>query len=142
MEKIVSLFIMMVGSFLFARATGQWGERIIIGDDTLGMLACPIEVDSVLSVKVNKRLSASFNTACWRGYQGVWRLENDTLYLDKIVDCCSFFGNKRVEINTKVFLILMNAEDELLPCGIVVSSGWSKGNVFYMNILVLHERMN
>ena len=66
-------------------ATGQIGERIIIGQDTLEMLACPLETDSLLSRQVQERLSGKgVNTGLWRGYVGLWRLENGSLYLEKI----------------------------------------------------------
>lgn len=39
-----------------AKATGQIAERIIIGRDTLGMLACPIDTDTVLRGKVSQRI--------------------------------------------------------------------------------------
>lgn len=65
-------------------ATGQIGERIIIGQDTLEMLACPVETDGLLSRQVQERLSGKgVNTGLWRGYVGLWRLENGNLYLEK-----------------------------------------------------------
>ena len=68
-----------------AKATGQAAEIIIIGQDTLAMLACPLGQDSLLSVQVEERLSKeSMSTGLWRGYIGFWRLENGKLYLEKI----------------------------------------------------------
>ena len=70
-----------------AKATGQAAEIIIIGQDTLAMLACPLGQDSLLSVQVEERLSKeSMSTGLWRGYIGFWRLENSKLYLEKITE--------------------------------------------------------
>ena len=70
-----------------AKATGQAAEIIIIGQDTLAMLACPLGQDSLLSVQVEERLSKeSMSTGLWRGYIGFWRLENGKLYLEKITE--------------------------------------------------------
>lgn len=77
-------------------------ERVIVGKDTLMLFAYPIEVDSVLSAKVHERLSGAYSTGCRRGYRGVWRLENDTLFLEKIVDYYSLSrpGEKGVLVDT------------------------------------------
>ena len=49
-------------------ATGQIGEKIIIGRDTLWMLSCPLKADTTLSRKVSERLDPEVMcTALWRG---------------------------------------------------------------------------
>ena len=86
MKKLVLLFVLYISCIRFAGATGQAGEVIIIGQDTLQLLSCPIEVDSVLSLKVSTCADrCGSSTGCWRGYIGWWRLENGTLYLEKLV---------------------------------------------------------
>ena len=66
-------------------ATGQIGEKIIIGRDTLWMLSCPLKADTTLSRKVSERLDPEVMcTALWRGYIGTWRVENGILYLEEI----------------------------------------------------------
>ena len=68
-----------------AKATGQFAERIIIGQDTLGMLSCPINADTVLRRKVSQRIErAGMVTGLWRKYIGTWRLEAGLLYLEKL----------------------------------------------------------
>lgn len=86
--------ILLFAIFLYAcaqmqvRATGQSGELLVIGKDTLQMLTCPIEADSVLRSEVQQRRAEGLNTGCWRGYIGIWRLEANRLYLEKILDRC------------------------------------------------------
>ena len=102
MKKIVLLFIFSLSCFRFVGATGQCGEVIIIGRDTLQLLACPIGMDSVLSGMVNERTDKDgFCTGCWRGYVGWWRLENNTLYLEKLVDYHRSSEDKEVCIDTE-----------------------------------------
>lgn len=53
--KILTLVIIFLCWFAGSvMATGQAAERIIIGSDTLAMLACPLEQDSILSGQVQK----------------------------------------------------------------------------------------
>ena len=102
MKKIVLLFVFSLYCIRFVGATGQCGEVIIIGRDTLELLTCPIEMDSVLSSKVNERIDKQgFCTGCWRGYVGWWRLENNTLYLEKLFDYHRSSEDREVCINTK-----------------------------------------
>ena len=78
------------------KATGQSGEKIIIGRDTLWMLSCPLKADTTLSGKVRKRLDPEVMcTALWRGYIGTWRLENETLYLEEI----KLFNGTRINLD-------------------------------------------
>jgi hypothetical protein len=71
--------------------TGQAGDRIIIGKDTLELLATPL--DKILS---ERNISAAdiwstknfdWSTACWNGYIAMWKLENNRLYLEEIGPC-------------------------------------------------------
>lgn len=69
------------------KATGQAGELIIIGRDTLQMLSSPLERDSILARKVQeRRTNKGFSTGLWRGYIGLWRLEEGKLYLEKLLE--------------------------------------------------------
>lgn len=90
--KLLLVILLCCCSTSGLRATGQIGERIIIGKDTLDMLTCPIEVDSILSGLVCKRLPGFVSTGCWRGYQGLWRIDDGKLVLDKIVDIRSCYS--------------------------------------------------
>lgn len=85
--KLLLIVLLCCCNTLMLRATGQAGDRIVIGKDTLDLLTCPIEVDSVLRNQVSARLSHdTFNTGCWRGYRALWRIDGSELVLDKIVD--------------------------------------------------------
>ena len=102
MKKLILFFVLYISCTRFVGATGQMGEVIIIGQDTLGLLSCPIEVDAGLSRKVSDCTDAlACSTACWRGYIGWWRLENGTLYLEKIVAESRDSLGREILIDTK-----------------------------------------
>lgn len=85
------LFLLLTVCFcsfsVSVKATGQAGELIIIGRDTLQMLSSPLERDSILARKVQeRRTNKGFSTGLWRGYIGLWRLEEGKLYLEKLLE--------------------------------------------------------
>ncbi len=87
MKKHLLLFVLFccISSLAEIKATGQEGDRLIINKDTLQLLDCPIEYDSLLRTKVSQRLlRKSASTGCWRGYVATWRIENKKLYLVSI----------------------------------------------------------
>ena len=92
----IVVFLVLCSLSTLVQATGQIGEKIIIGRDTLWMLSCPLKADTTLSRKVSERLDPKVMcTALWRGYIGTWRLENETLYLEAI----HLFNGKRVNLD-------------------------------------------
>lgn len=83
-RKLFLLHLLCFCCLLSAQATGQISDLIIIGKDTFMLQTCPIEHDSILSKQVSERLSQEdFCTACWRGYQATWQIEDDKLILKK-----------------------------------------------------------
>ena len=93
-RKLFLLHLLCFCCLLSAQATGQIPDLIIIGKDTLMLQTCPIEHDSILSKQVSKRLSNENScTACWRGYQALWQIEDDKLILKRIEDSKSLFAH-------------------------------------------------
>ena len=91
MRKHTFLFIIFlyVGTCIQVKATDQRGEYLVIGKDTLEMLTWPLGDSETLSKQIKNCISKrSFSTDCGRGYVGIWRLEADRLYLEKIIDHC------------------------------------------------------
>lgn len=56
-RKLLLFHLLSFCCLLSANATGQIPDLIIIGKDTLMLLECPIEHDSILSRRVSERLS-------------------------------------------------------------------------------------
>ena len=91
MKKVLFVILNLFVALFVCRATGQMGDRMIIGRDTFELLTLPLEEDSVLSSLVRQRLSGLWSTGCWRGYQGEWELADGVLYLNKLVDYESLY---------------------------------------------------
>lgn len=71
-----------------AGATVQMTEKILVGGETMRLFAQPLEkADSAVLARFGEWLRENhvpWNTACWRGYIGVWRLEKGMLWLDRV----------------------------------------------------------
>ena len=87
MKRYVLLFALFccISSLVEIKATAQQGDRLIINKDTLQLLDCPIEYDTLLGSKVRQRLlKKSLSTGCWRRYVATWRILDNKLYLEAI----------------------------------------------------------
>ncbi|GAB1454168.1 hypothetical protein MASR2M47_42240 [Draconibacterium sp.] len=85
---IISIFIFLISAKSFA--TGQAGDRIILGKDTLQLLNAPFElILQQRNIGPNDLWGEKFdyNTACWRAYIATWKIENQKLYLIEIAPC-------------------------------------------------------
>lgn len=83
------LFVMLISRFTVL-GTAQVPDLLIYNGDTLQLMANPLEDYYNES---NMRPSSfgihhCTSTACWRGYQATWLIENNILYLVKIGNCC------------------------------------------------------
>ncbi len=97
-NKILVIIILFFNSdSIFG--TAQIPDFLIVNSDTTSLHANPLE----LLYNENTRPKSFFDkepcglTSCWRGYYAYWQLENNKLYLIKIVDCC----DEKVTANLK-----------------------------------------
>ena len=100
MKFILQLLILI--SFVEIKATEQVKEVLIIGKDTTYTDSQPLELYLQKNQNVKKvieNLVGCMSTDCWRNYIGTWKVENDSLYLIKLQDCCDY---KSIELQ-KVF---------------------------------------
>lgn len=82
----IILFLLICNLKVFA--TAQVPDLMVIGKDTFLMHTNPLEIylDSIGNRDFPDFVGGG-STACWRGYQAVWRVENDSMFLDKIQSC-------------------------------------------------------
>ena len=81
----------MMTGFVCVLGTPQIPDRLIHKGDTLAaFLHLPNEFykTDTLAVDLFGGKEACLTTACWRGYQAEWRIEEDQLYLIGIYSCC------------------------------------------------------
>jgi hypothetical protein len=82
-----TVLLLICGVHSPLHATGQVGDILVIGKDTLQIMDEVIEHDHTLAKRVKERnTDNAWNTSCWRGYVAIFRLEDNTLYLEKIRD--------------------------------------------------------
>lgn len=90
MVRALFLLSMVMSALLPFRvlATGQAAERVIVGCDTMWLFALPLETaDSTVLARLGfrlKEIDAPWDTACWRAYIGVWRLDKGMLWLERV----------------------------------------------------------
>ncbi len=82
----IILFLLIFNLKVFA--TAQVPDLMVIGKDTFLMHTNPLEIylDSIGN-RDFPDFKGGGSTACWRGYQAVWRVENDSMFLVKIQSC-------------------------------------------------------
>jgi hypothetical protein len=83
MMKIL-LFILLLSYHLFIYATEQTPDILVIGNDTIYLKSFPLDDLNFSHRPFGEEL---INTGCWRGYQAVWMIENDSLFLKEIRPC-------------------------------------------------------
>lgn len=77
-------------------ATEQFPDLLFIEEDTVYIKDFPLE-QLMFEYKVTDMFDTeSLSTGCWRGYRAHWRIENDSLFLEKIVGC--FDENKSIDM--------------------------------------------
>ncbi|NDV64165.1 hypothetical protein [Bacteroides sp. 224] len=84
MKIILFLFAIIMAETLFA--TPQYGDKLIIGKDTVWIYSYPLEkyFKEKGSRTIGKIEMKVFCTALWRGYVATWKLENNRLFLVKV----------------------------------------------------------
>ena len=95
---IIIQFLLIINLKLFA--TAQVPDLMVIGRDTFLMHTNPLEIylDSV-GIRDFPDFIGGGSTACWRGYKAIWRIENDSMFLEKIQSCHKREGD--VDANLK-----------------------------------------
>jgi hypothetical protein len=100
-------------------ATGQGGELVIYKGDTLTMLSEPLETylrNNEPRQKFHPFLENGCSTALWRGYVGLWRIQNGKLLLVDIYVC----GDRTQSIKGTIF---KNQNGE-------IAADWFTGDLF------------
>lgn len=86
--RIIPIILLLLICNLKVLATAQVPDLMVIGKDTFLMHTNPLEIylDSIGNRDLPD-FKADGSTACWRGYQALWKLEDDSLFLTKIQSC-------------------------------------------------------
>lgn len=110
-------------SGLKAYATVQVPDLLLIGKDTIYLSSFPLESLNLKHKPFGFTSDTLRSTNCWRGYQAIWRLVDDTLYLERIRRCES----DKVQEDENIYaLFKKNNLEELFSEGKVVAYWYDK----------------
>lgn len=90
MKILFTLSILL--SVLSLKATEQQPDLLIYGSDTIYIDKFPLDLLTGMDSIIAKKLidSNCISSDCWRQYIATWKIENDSLFLIGLKDCCNF----------------------------------------------------
>ena len=93
------IIILSIFSSMLLKATEQTPDLLIYKSDTIYIDYYPLEILAESDSIIANRLSDTtcLSTDCWRQYIGIWKVENDSLFLIGLKDCCD---KKEIPLNT------------------------------------------
>ncbi|TRX63176.1 hypothetical protein [Carboxylicivirga sp. M1479] len=114
-------------------ATEQEPDLLIIGNDTLLIKSFPLEDLELKFRPFGLTQETAPSTACWRGYRAVWRVENDSIFLEGIISCSTDFSirPKIKEQDINEFLEKNNLKSKLVNKK--VFADWFSNNMYYVS---------
>lgn len=135
--KNLIIALLLISNKVFA--THQIPDYLIIGKDTLQIYSNPLE----LYFK-NKKRPKIFNdscslTSCWRGYIAYFKVQNDSLFLVDVYDCCQ--NDKKIELSK-----ILTDRDVKKPIyadwftGIIMSPSGKLLNYIHMGYNSIYEK--
>ena len=92
-------FFVLIFTFLSSQlfASPQMPDYIIFGKDTIATYNLILErylekkdavpTEKLFGLSFRNRSDGSFSFNCWRGYQAIYKIENDSLFLVNIINC-------------------------------------------------------
>lgn len=102
----IFFFILLTFSFNKIQASPQLPDYIIYKNDTIATYNLLVEQYlQKLNPNEDKLFGLSFRNSldglgtssnCWRGYQAIYKIENDSLFIDAVIDCHSI---KNIDTN-------------------------------------------
>jgi len=89
MRPIFTIIFLL--SFLSLKATEQRPDMLIYKSDTIFIDKFPLDLFAKQYPKIAKSLedTTCIMTDCWRQYVATWKIENDSLFLVGLIDCCN-----------------------------------------------------
>lgn len=90
MKILFTLSILL--SVLSLKATEQQPDLLIYKSDTIYIDKFPLDLLTGMDSIIAKKLidSNCISSDCWRQYIATWKIENDSLFLIGLKDCCNF----------------------------------------------------
>jgi hypothetical protein len=122
-------------------ATEQESDFLIIENDTLLIKSFPLENLELEYRPFGLTYETASNTACLRGYKAVWRVENDSIFLEKIINCSTDLNSSpdTKEQDIKELLKKNNLDSKLVNKK--VFADWFSTNLYYVSNKSIKKRI-
>ena len=104
--KTLTFLIFLILISIDLKATQQIPDLLIVGKDTLQIFEpnnYPLEKLNLKKRPFNYTETTSPHTACWRGYQAIWRIIDNELFLEKIQRCYGDNKSDKIENLDELF---------------------------------------
>ncbi|WGH75975.1 hypothetical protein P8625_02065 [Tenacibaculum tangerinum] len=136
MKKILTIILLSFSVSNSFASSPQVPDYIIYNNDTIPTYNLLVEqylqtrkddngrlFDLSFRSSIDNQLGTSFN--CWRGYQAIYKIENDSLFVSAIIDCHSLENKNQTPINyiKKLF------GDKVLNDKVFIN--WYSGNISF-----------
>lgn len=95
-----TIIIILLLSSIFSISTEQEPDLLIYNSEIIKIIEFPLEVLIKKDSRIKEKLTDESNcisSACWRQYIGTWKIENDSLFLIRLKDCCEY---KKIKLDT------------------------------------------
>ena len=99
MKQKIILFAFLIFSIFSVNvfATEQTSDLLIIGENTVFLKTFPLEQLEMKYRPFGVGEEGKYsNTNCWRGYRAVWKIIDEKLFLEKIIQCNNSPGEENI----------------------------------------------
>lgn len=117
---------------LLAKATGSSADAVYIDGEEWSLLAKPLEADSAISARLYAFLpeNRKWTTANYGGYDAVWEMVGDSLYLKGVQSVCMMriLANTRKRIS-RLILYTVFLMERFLPMEFLLIGSMGKSEL-------------
>ncbi|MDP9958059.1 hypothetical protein J2X97_003733 [Epilithonimonas hungarica] len=128
MKKTFLLFLFIFFSN-HCFSTIQTPDLLIIGNDTIKIRPKTyfLEYLNFKSRPFNYEKQSAPTTACYRGYQAIWRVIDNQLFLEKIIRCN---GDDELDKNENVVELFQNNQIKFVQENNMIAANWLNLNLY------------
>ena len=114
MRPLFFIFVLLIISFSSLATTKQVVDLLISGNDTIRLRESPLQKLMLKYRPFGYTKETAPSSTCLRGYRAIWRVENDKLYLEKIIRCDSEEQENIIELFQKNGLAFQSKDQMIL----------------------------
>ena len=133
MKKIfLFLFLTFLTNHYFS--TVQTPDLLIIGNDTIKIRPKTylLEYLSFKTRPFNYEIKSAPTTGCYRGYQAIWRIVDNKLFLEKIIRC---YGDDKLVKNENIFKLFQKNQIKFVQENNMIAANWLNINLYKSDLI-------